>query len=96
MRRWPWLMVSAAVVLVTTTAHAGDLVRGVRGKISAGDLASSIAAVEDYRLTTGVDEEYLNAVGWLAPGAELLRRPDLAERYVAELRREIPIAAGGW
>lgn len=90
MRRRPSLAASAALALITTTAHAGDLVRGVRGKISAGDLASGIAAVEDYKLTTGVDEEYLNAVGWLARGAELLRRPDLAELYVAELQREIP------
>jgi len=84
-------MASAALALVTTTVHAADLVRGVRGKISAGDLASGIAAVEDYKLATGVDEEYLNAVGWLARGAELLRRPDLAELYVAELHREIPV-----
>jgi thiol-disulfide isomerase/thioredoxin len=84
-------MASAALALVTTTIHAGDLVRGVRGKISAGDLASGIAAVEDYKLATGVDEEYLNAVGWLARGAELLRRPDLADLYVAELHREIPV-----
>jgi thiol-disulfide isomerase/thioredoxin len=84
-------MASAALALVTTTVHAGDLVRGVRGKISAGDLVSGIAAVEDYKLATGVDEEYLNAVGWLARGAELLRRPDLADLYVAELHREIPV-----
>jgi len=85
------LMASAALALVTTTVHAGDLVRGVRGKISAGDLSSGIAAVEDYKLEAGIDEEYLNAVGWLARGAELLRRPDLAELYVAELHREIPV-----
>ena len=91
MKQLPLLMASAALALVTTTVHAGDLVRGVRGKISAGDLASGIAAVEDYKLATGVDEEYLNAVGWLARGAELLRRPDLADLYVAELHREIPV-----
>jgi thiol-disulfide isomerase/thioredoxin len=84
-------MTSAALALGTTTLDAADLVRGVRGKISAGDLASGIAAVEDYKLATGVDEEYLNAVGWLARGAELLTRPDLAELYVAELHREIPV-----
>jgi thiol-disulfide isomerase/thioredoxin len=36
-----------------------------------------------------VDAEYLDAVGWLARGAEMLRRSDAAAAYVAELRREI-------
>jgi hypothetical protein len=70
--------------------RAADLVRLVRFKLSAGDLASGIAAVEDYRKATGVDAEYLDAVGWLARGAEMLGRPELARRYVVELRREIP------
>jgi thiol-disulfide isomerase/thioredoxin len=49
-----------------------------------------MAAVEDYKRATGVDAEYLDAVGWLARGAEMQRRPELAKEYVAELRREIP------
>jgi thiol-disulfide isomerase/thioredoxin len=79
-----------ALALVAATGQAGDLVRGVRYKISAGDLASGIAAVEDYKRATGVDAEYLDAIGWLARGAELLHRPDLAAQYVAEVRRNIP------
>ncbi len=79
-----------AITLAAVTGRAGDLVRGVRYKISAGDLASGIAAVEDYKKATGVDAEYLDAVGWLARGAELLHRPELAEEYVAEVRRNIP------
>ena len=66
------------VLLVSSSAFAADLVRGVRSKISAGDLA------------TGVDAEYLDAVGWLARGAEMLHRSDLARQYVAELHRQIP------
>jgi thiol-disulfide isomerase/thioredoxin len=62
----------------------------VRYKLSAGDLASGMAAVEDYKRATGVDAEYLDAIGWLARGAEMQRRNDLAKSYVAELRREIP------
>jgi thiol-disulfide isomerase/thioredoxin len=80
-----------AITLAAMTGHAGELVRGVRYKISAGDLASGIAAVEDYKRATGVDAEYLNAVGWLARGAELLHRPELAEEYVTEVRRNIPV-----
>ncbi len=76
--------------LVASAATAGDLVRMVRMKLSAGDLASGESAVEIYRRTTGLDAEYLDAVGWLARGAQMLGRPDVAAGYVAELRREIP------
>lgn len=79
-----------AALLWPATATAGDLVRGVRFKLSAGDLESGRAAVEAYRARTGVDAEYLDAVGWLARGAEMLGRTDLASGFVAELRREIP------
>jgi thiol-disulfide isomerase/thioredoxin len=78
------------ISLIVANANAGDLVRSVRYKLSAGDLASGIAAVEDYKRATGVDAEYLDAVGWLARGAEMQRRPELAKQFVAELRREIP------
>jgi thiol-disulfide isomerase/thioredoxin len=78
------------LTLIASNAHAGDLVRTVRYKLSAGDLASGMAAVEDYRRATGIDAEYLDAVGWLARGAEMQRRPELAKELVAELRREIP------
>jgi thiol-disulfide isomerase/thioredoxin len=78
------------LTVIAQTVHAADLVRGVRMKISAGDLATGAAAVEDYKKTTGVDAEYLDAVGWLARGAEMLRRNDLARQYVAELRGAIP------
>lgn len=84
-----------AASLLPFPAFAGDLVRGVRGKLSAADLASGQAAVEAYRMKTGVDAEYLDAVGWLARGAWMLGRPDLAASYVAELRREIPAEKPG-
>ncbi|HEV7425653.1 MAG TPA: TlpA disulfide reductase family protein [Thermoanaerobaculia bacterium] len=78
------------LVFIAATATAGDLVRTVRYKLSAGDLASGMAAAEDYKRGTGVDAEYLDAVGWLARGAEMQRRPEMAKEFVAELRREIP------
>ncbi|MCM2314550.1 MAG: hypothetical protein NDJ92_05285, partial [Thermoanaerobaculia bacterium] len=90
MKRLSLLAATAALAILTGSAHAGDLVRVVRAKLSAGDLASGIAAAEDYKRATGVDEEYLNAVGWLARGAEMLKRPELAGLYVDELHREIP------
>ena len=81
---------AAALFAFAGTATAGDLVRAVRLKLSAGDLASGEAAVESYRRATGADAEYLDAVGWLARGAQMLGRPELASAWVAELRREIP------
>ncbi|HEX8999543.1 MAG TPA: redoxin domain-containing protein [Blastocatellia bacterium] len=74
---------------ISATAAPGDLARLVRTKLSAGDLLSGEAAVEDYKKQNGVDKEYLDALGWLARGAELLRQNEKAAAYVAELRREI-------
>jgi thiol-disulfide isomerase/thioredoxin len=85
-----------ALFLFSLTAQAGELVRSVRNKLSAGDLASSEALVEDYKKKTGVDAEYLDAVGWLARGAEMLRQFDRATAYVAELRREIREEKDEW
>ncbi len=85
----------AAVALAFATAAfpaplwAAELVQGVRSKLSAADLGSGEAAVEAYRLAKGVDPEYLNAVGWLARGAEMLGKREKAAAWIAELRREI-------
>jgi thiol-disulfide isomerase/thioredoxin len=78
------------VQVLVQTAQAADLVRFVRLKISAGDLATGQAMAEDYKKATGVDEEYLNAIGWIARGAVMLDRPEIAREALAELRREIP------
>lgn len=79
------------LVLFVQVAEGADLVRFVRLKISAGDLATGMAMAEDYRKATGVDEEYLNAMGWIARGAEMLGRPEVAREVIAELRREVPM-----
>ncbi|HEV7239082.1 MAG TPA: TlpA disulfide reductase family protein [Thermoanaerobaculia bacterium] len=71
-------------------APAPELVRIVRLKISAGDVATGQAAAEDYRRDKGVDAEYLNAIGWIARGAEMLGRLEIADEAVRELHREIP------
>lgn len=68
---------------------AGELARLVRLKISAGDILSGAAAIEDYKRKNGVDAEYLDALGWLARGAEMFGKLDMATQLVAELRREI-------
>src|SRR5687767_8343874 len=77
-------------LLLAQSAHAADLVRFTRNKISAGDVATPMAMVEDHKRTTGVDAEYLDAIAWIARGAQMLGKPDLARQLVAELHREIP------
>ena len=90
MRKTILLTSALTLALVALTAPAaGELVRLVRLKLSAGDLASAVSATEDYKEKHGVDAEYLDAVGWLARGAEMLKKLDIAAAYVAELRREI-------
>lgn len=84
------------LLLITSTVLAGDLVRAVRNKISAGDIASGQHLVEDYKNKSGVDAEYLDAIGWLARGAEMLQQNELAATYVAELRREIQTEKEAW
>jgi thiol-disulfide isomerase/thioredoxin len=83
--------IALSLAVCVQTAQAADLVRNVRLKISAGDLSSGIALAADYKRDTGVDEEYLNAIGWIARGAEMLGRPDVARESLAELHREIPV-----
>ena len=85
------VLVIALFFLAFTSALAqpADLVRIVRLKLSAGDLASGDAAAEDYKKKNGVDAVYLDAIGWLARGAEMLKKLDMAAGYVAEIRREI-------
>lgn len=96
MKRNTILISFLTLILVALTVDAAELVRLVRSKLSAGDLASGAAAVEEYKKKNGVDAEYLDAVGWLARGAEMLNKPELAAGYVAELRREIREEKSEW
>ena len=80
----------AALLLAAVSASAGDLTRGIRSKLSAGDLRSGEALAEDWKAAHGEDEEYLDGLGWLARGAQLLGQPDKAMEYVREIRRRIP------
>lgn len=88
-------MIRALAVLVALAGfvlplHAQELVRVVRLKISAGDVATGQAAAEDHKRTKGVDAEYLSAISWIARGAEMLGRLEIADETLRELRRAIP------
>lgn len=90
MKRQTVLATCIWLIFISITASAaGELARTVRNKLSAGDLFSGAAAVAEYKRDHGVDAEYLDALGWLARGAEMLKQPEAASAYVAELRREI-------
>jgi thiol-disulfide isomerase/thioredoxin len=62
------------------------VISDVRFKISAGDLSSAEALVEDYHRANGVNSEYAAAVSWLARGALTLGQTEAAARYLAETR----------
>ena len=76
--------------LAGSALFAGELTRTIRFKLSAGDLASGEAALEDWKRDHGEDGEYLDGLAWLARGAQLLGRDEPALAYVAEIRRRVP------
>ena len=83
-----------AVLLAASPALAGDLTRAIRSKLSAGDLRTGEALAEDWKAAHGEDAEYLDGLGWLARGAQLLGQQDKAMEYVRQLRQRIPIDGG--
>jgi thiol-disulfide isomerase/thioredoxin len=72
---------------------AGELARAVRMKISAGDLLSAEALVEDHGRGVGKDAEYLGGLGWLARGALLVGAEDRALALAKELRAQVAAPA---
>ena len=50
---------------------AMDDLRGIRMKISAGDLPSAESILEVHRAEKGEDLEYVRGIAWLARGAAL-------------------------
>jgi len=75
---------------VPAAAAKPDLVRIVRLKLSAADLASAEAWTEDYRRDHGIDATWLDARAWLARGAWMLGEHDRALSLAREVRAAIP------
>lgn len=71
------------VLLSILTPAAASVTSEVRYKLSAGDLASAEALVEDYHRANGDNSEYAGAVAWLARGAFNLGRTSAASHYLA-------------
>ncbi|HVT58214.1 MAG TPA: TlpA disulfide reductase family protein [Thermoanaerobaculia bacterium] len=66
-----------------------DLVRIVRFKLSAADLASAEAWTDDWRRDFGSDATWIDARAWLARGAWMLGEKDRALVFAAEVRAAI-------
>jgi thiol-disulfide isomerase/thioredoxin len=94
--RTVWLLAVLGAVLIPTMASPEekparpDLVRIVRLKLSAADLASAEAWTEDYKRDFGADNLWLDARAWLARGAWMLREHDRALAFAREVRAAIP------
>ncbi|HLY18047.1 MAG TPA: TlpA disulfide reductase family protein [Bryobacteraceae bacterium] len=73
------------MLLIILPASAA-VVSDVRFKLSAGDLWSAEALVEDYYRANGANSEYAAAVSWLARGALVLGRTETAARYLNQAR----------
>lgn len=78
----------AALFLLVPAAAA--VISDERFKISAGDLSSAEALVEDYHRANGVNSEYADAVSWLARGALVLGQTETAARYLAATKLLLP------
>jgi thiol-disulfide isomerase/thioredoxin len=73
------------IFTVLVSAQAA-VISDVRFKISAGDLSSAEALVEDYHRANGDNSEYASAVSWLARGALTLGQTGAATTYLAQTK----------
>jgi thiol-disulfide isomerase/thioredoxin len=73
----------------TSEASRPNLVRLVRLKLSAADLASAEAWTEDWKRDFGADATWLDARAWLARGAWMLGEHDRALAFAREVRAAI-------
>lgn len=86
MRQLARVVMTLAVAAVLAPAQ-NETIRGIRNKISAGDLASAESLLEQHQAEKGADTEYVVGVSWLARGAALLGDWPAAERYNAQTRQ---------
>jgi len=83
-------LAQAPAATPTTAPAKSDVVRLVRLKLSAADLASAEAWTEDYRRDYGADATWLDARAWLARGAWMLGEKERALAFAREVRDAIP------
>jgi thiol-disulfide isomerase/thioredoxin len=86
------LLAAAAAWAADAAPQRPDLVRIVRAKLSAADLPSAEAWVEDWRRDYGTDATYWDAKGWLARGAWMLREPERALAHARDVQAGVAAA----
>ncbi|MDQ2948122.1 MAG: hypothetical protein M3Y27_19670, partial [Acidobacteriota bacterium] len=73
-------------LLATLLSISAAVIPELRNKLSAGDLTSADAIVNQYFRANGANSEYAAAVSWLARGALMLGDNDAATRYLAKTK----------
>ncbi|MCU0246643.1 MAG: TlpA family protein disulfide reductase [Bryobacter sp.] len=79
------MRVLAGFVLIVSAAAAA-IVSDVRSAAMAGDFARGENLLAEYRQTSGVNGEYVEAYSWMARGALGAKKYDEARRYAAATR----------
>ena len=79
-------MKSFVIALLVQLSVFPAVIPEARNKLSAGDLASAEAIVDEYYRANGANSEYAAAVSWLARGALTLNNIDATSRYLAQTK----------
>lgn len=80
------MLTRLGLVLCVVFPSSAALISDVRFKLSAGDLSSAEALVEDFHRANGTNSEYAAAVAWLARGALMLGNTEASSRYLADTK----------
>jgi len=89
------LLLRAALAQQPPAPRPPTLVSDVRDAIAAHDLARAEALVSSRRAAEGNSSEVIEALSWLARGAQAEGKLDTAEHYVDEVERLVPAARVG-
>jgi len=77
------------ILLIAHLSVFAAVIPEARNKLSAGDLTSAEAIVDEYYRASGANSEYAAAVSWLARGAFMLNNTEAASRYLNETKHLI-------
>jgi thiol-disulfide isomerase/thioredoxin len=81
------LVLAGIVVWVAPLAGQGDLVGGVRNRLSGNDFSGAEAELRSYKGQRGVTSEYLEAMSWMARDAAAMKQWTQATAYASETRK---------
>jgi thiol-disulfide isomerase/thioredoxin len=81
------LVLAGIVVWVAPLTGQGDLVGGVRNRLSGNDFSGAEAELRSYKGQRGVTSEYLEAMSWMARDAAAMKQWTQATAYASETRK---------